>query len=162
MIPVFIDTYNLHYVLQSRFGPGSRTILYDNLFKYFTKTYNDELSITAYVQRTEHSFNFVRHLQDVCGAFVKCRKIRNRKAENFDVDLALDTVIGAAPRVIICSSSPNLIPLLRRLSDSQVTTFVHSVGIPAEFRNYATVREIGGDSLAKGKEEPNEPVATAE
>lgn len=145
-IPVFVDTFNLAYMTRKKYKEP-RTISYEKFFKYLVNMYqksdDEELDIIAYVRRTENSDQFVCFLQDYCNAHVSQRSIDTIRGENFDVDLAVDVLSNVAPRMVICSASPNLVKLLQVLSEHRTITTVHAVNIPKRYRDYCVATEFG-------------------
>lgn len=155
-VPVFIDTFNLYHCTHLRYD--GRLVDYVKMLDFLRETY-DVKNITMYVQRTTRADSFIRMLNEQPNVFVKTRILRNKKSDNFDVDLTLDVLQNLDEKIVICSSSANLIPLLQNLTHHRVTTYVHSSGIPKEFTNYSVAKELG-HGLLKAKTELLVPTVT--
>ena len=151
MTPVVIDTYNLYHCAKSRFN---KVVDYDKLFEYI-KEQHGEINSNAYVARVHKSEHFIQLLRSKYGCFVSTKEIRNRKSDSFDVEITLDMLTNTTETMILCSSSLNLVPLLKRLHDLRINVHVYASGIPREFQNYCMAREIPARMM---RDEP--PVAT--
>jgi uncharacterized LabA/DUF88 family protein len=138
---LLVDTYNLYHGAYEQYD---RMVDYDRLIHYLRARYDDKSLEPrfAYVTQTEQSrtfCSFLRSRQFV----VRCKQVRDFKADSFDVDLTIDALSMGVPRqVVICSSSLNLLPLIRHLSDEGCVVSVHSCGIPYSFREYCSIHEL--------------------
>ncbi len=137
---LLIDTYNLYHGAYAQYD---RMVDYDRLIHYLRSKYQEPLEPRfAYVAHTDHSrtfCSFLRSRQFV----VRSKLMRENKLDTFDVELTIDAM-RASPneRIVICSSSLNLLPLIQYLSDQGHMVCVHSCGIPYAFKQYCTNLEL--------------------
>lgn len=148
---LLIDTYNLYHTSYAQYG---RMLDYDRLIQYLQTKYRDTfLTRYGYVSQTEQSRTFVSFLRSR-HFIIRSKLIRENKLDSFDVELTLDAVALAATAanndtagVVICSSSLNLLPLVRWLSDEGRTVSIHSCGIPYAFREHCIAQELPIDVM---------------
>ena len=138
---LLIDTHNLY---SCSMALCQSIIDYRELVEHICERYNDPFvgKRFAYVASTPNSrsfCNFLRHQEFI----VRSKEIRANKLDNFDVELAMDALIRCGDRrLVICSSSLNLLPLIQELNSNGTSVSVHSIGIPYGIRNACFTEEL--------------------
>lgn len=147
---LLVDTYNLYHTSHAQHG---RSIDYIKLLSYMKDMYPDLTGGRyAYVSQTKFSRTFSQLLRGY-EFIVRNKTIRNFKNDSFDVELTLDAMSHILPdRIVICSSSLNLAPLVRTLSDRGCVVCVHACGVPYDMKDLCTVYELPVCTLRVSKE----------
>lgn len=155
---ILIDTCNLYNATRR---VHNKHVDYIRFCGFLRSLYGDDEKITAYVARTQKVNSFIVFLQHELGIYVKMKELRT-KTDNFDVELALDALDTSDKKIIICSNSYNLLPLVNRLHNDRLFVYMHACGIPREFHTCAVTKEITWEVLEgannQGYHEPNPTV----
>jgi uncharacterized LabA/DUF88 family protein len=131
---LLIDTHNLFCGSTMKYGT---VVDYDKLLNRLDDVYPR----FAYVTVTGSSQPFANFLR-ARGFVVRTKEIRSAKNDTFDVDLTLDVLNNHYDRLIICSSSLNLLPLIKHVMDSGTLVKVHAFGIPSAIKSICSYEEL--------------------
>jgi uncharacterized LabA/DUF88 family protein len=138
---LLVDTYNLYHGAYAQY---ERMIDYDRLIHYLRSRdlITGESTKYAYVAQTDQSRTFCSFLRSR-QFIVRTKLIREHKLDTFDVELAIDALSTDIPKnLIICSSSLNLLPLIKHVSDEGCIVNVYSCGIPFVFKDHCNCVEL--------------------
>ncbi len=139
---LLIDTFNLYHCSWSYYN---RNLLYEELIKKIlaeNEWFQGEG--IAFVRNTGTSMGFVSWLKSTFGLKVVSKTLRNAKADSFDVEMTIAALQAATrgEQLIICSSSINLLPLIKTLHTNGTSPTVYGVCPPKAFEAFADVRPI--------------------
>lgn len=137
-VPAIIDTSNLYRCSKKKYG---KLLDYHKFFEHLKTQHGDEVEVTAYIARQPHSDSFSQLLL-ANGCHVQSKELRNNKKDSFDVEIAILMLSDTKENMVLCSNSLNLVPLVHRLNDMRITTYMYGIEIPHVFRDYCVVREI--------------------
>jgi uncharacterized LabA/DUF88 family protein len=144
---LFVDTNNLfHGSMQLHEGVVDYALLVNHLIEKYGDPLKPRFAYVAEREKSQGFANFLRGLDFI----VRSKEIREGKADSFDVDLSLDALIRGSKRVIICSSSLNLLTLVEELNGNGTMVCVHSFGIPYGIRRACFTEELPRKVLRNG------------
>ncbi len=156
-VGVFVDISDLYYKLQRRFGVGK--INYALLIESIKQNNSVEFAVAYGCQQNSEATPFIHYLRSL-GFITKYKrpytlKIGDRdiKRCNWSTGLAVD-VLTNLPRydeVYICSSNPDLLPLLKYLKTADIPVTLYGCNIPPILTEKVNAIEITQELLEKNE-----------
>jgi len=141
-VSVFVDITDLYYKLHRTFGSGKLDYV-----KYLDKvkeiTGKEVATAVAYgCQDNNEAASFIGYLRSV-GFKTKYKRPyilkveeRNIKRCNWVGSIAVDTIKDEASTIVICSSNPDIMPIIKSLIDDyQKEVIIIACNIPSNLKN---------------------------
>jgi len=119
-----------------------KVIDYDKLIAYLQDKHQNGFDRRfAYVSQTDNSRSFETYLRSR-QFVVRSKTIRENKLDTFDVDLTVDAMSFNDKLTVICSSSLNLLPLVKYINDQGHLAIIQSCGIPHLLKELCSASEL--------------------
>jgi len=148
-VSLLIDTGQIYYCVRRAF---KARVDYSKYIAAVETLFGPQ-DVLAYVSRpNETSDKFISYLEsmDVTVRYKPPRILNEGNSEtNYNVELTLEALAraDADKPMIIGSSDPNLVELLKTLKPQVGCLYVFASGIPKAFAKYAQIKEIGANVL---------------
>lgn len=175
-VSVFVDVNNLFHTVKKKYN--DRRLDYDALYGFLGR-YGTLSRVTAYgFENRDESDGFKSNLRSF-GYEINYRKSKQRTVENpfpndWNVGIAMDVMrmIGRVDTVVLCTSNPNMLDLVKFIKEQGVRCIVVGCSLPKSLKKEASdsaeifkellipERELNGNEMVGtgGGDEPNLPV----